>query len=92
MLCSDDYGAEDDTVSHNRKESNYTVLTINDIMDEQMSQINRIAEVFEVRSSLPSLLRCFSARFSLLASICAPIPLDWLLQSLSRVFRSLCLP
>ena len=32
-----------------RKESNFTVLTINEIMDEQMSQISRVAELFEVR-------------------------------------------
>jgi hypothetical protein len=46
---SDDYEPEDDGVGTGRKETNFTVLTINEIMDEQMSQINRIAELFEVR-------------------------------------------
>ena len=44
----DDYEPEDDTVGAGRKESNFTVLTINEIMDEQMSQISRVAELFEV--------------------------------------------
>ena len=45
----DDYEPDDDAGLHGKRESNFTTLTINDIMDEQMSQINRIAELFEVR-------------------------------------------
>lgn len=45
----DAFEPEDDLVVTGRKESNFTVLTINEIMEEQMSQINRVAELFEVR-------------------------------------------
>lgn len=45
----DPYEPDDEPLPPSRKESNFTVLTINEIMDEQMSQISRIAELFEVR-------------------------------------------
>lgn len=46
----DAYEPDDEPLPPSRKESNFTVLTINEIMDEQMNQINRISELFEVRS------------------------------------------
>lgn len=46
---SDNYDQDDDPITTGKKESNYTVLTINEIIEEQKSQINRVAELFEVR-------------------------------------------
>lgn len=45
----DDIDFEDEEIMEIKKESNFTILTKEDMMKEQTDQISKIAEIFEVR-------------------------------------------